>query len=65
MLELRDGRLLESSFDRTMKVWDATKTNCLVTLPYGHRDIVTCLVELKDGRIASGSFDKTFRLWSF
>lgn len=67
MVKLRNNNhLLESSFDRTLKLYDLSPSDsavCLKTFPYGHKDIVTCLVELQDGRIASGSFDKTIRIW--
>ncbi|KKF92462.1 Vegetative incompatibility protein HET-E-1 [Ceratocystis platani] len=73
-----DGQLLASgSFDKTVKIWDATSGSgdktvkiwdatsgaCVQTLE-GHHRKVTSVVFSNDGqRLASGSGDKTVKIW--
>src|SRR5262249_11126369 len=61
-----DGqRLVSASFDKTVKVWDATTGQEALTL-YGHQDEVYKAVFTPDGqRIVSGSkYDGTLRIWA-
>ena len=62
---LPGGRVLSSSDDKTIKVWDLTKPDgeqCTHTLT-GHTSWVQCIGVLPDGRVLTGSFDKTIKVW--
>ena len=62
LIQLRDGRLVSGSSDKTIKVWRLTTKKEEFTLK-GHNDIVNSLVELKDGKLASSSLDRTIKIW--
>ncbi|KAI8816427.1 WD40-repeat-containing domain protein [Fimicolochytrium jonesii] len=58
-----DTHIVSSSFDRTVKIWNAQSASCERTLR-GHLDAVTTCDVSADGRhVASGSTDCTIRLW--
>jgi WD40 repeat protein len=61
-LELRDGRLLSWSDDKTLQLWAADGT-ALATL-LEHEGWVEGALELRDGRLLSQSWDGTLRLWA-
>lgn len=55
--------LVSASWDRTLKLWDASSGYILMTLR-GHTDWVSCCAWNRDGtRIASSSFDGTLKIW--
>jgi WD40 repeat protein len=59
-----DGtRLATASYDRTVKIWDATTGQLLHTLE-GHTDWVHSVAFSPDGRwLASSSWDRTAKIW--
>jgi len=59
---LTDGRVMSSSIDRTIKLWDPKSQTCIATLT-GHKDSVYALALLPDGQVISGSCDNTIKLW--
>eukprot|EP00842_Homolaphlyctis_polyrhiza_P004484 jgi/Hompol1/5036/HPOL_004113-RA len=60
-----DSQIVSSSFDRTLKIWNAQQATAERTL-VGHTDAVTSCDITSDGRyIASGSTDCTVRFWDY
>ena len=58
-----DNRLLaSSSYDGTIKVWDAKSGEEKYNLE-GHTDCVNAVLFLPSGMLVSGSHDKTVRFW--
>jgi len=62
-LQADSWRIVSSSDDKTLKVWELESGQRLVTLR-SHTDGVTCL-QFNDFYIVSGSYDKTVKLWDF
>ena len=60
LIELKDGRLVSSSYDLAIKIWNNFNVN--VTLK-GHSDFVVSLAELPNNRLASSSEDQTIKIW--
>jgi WD40 repeat protein len=59
-----DGRILATSSDSTVKLWNA-ETGALLRILAGHQGAVTTMVFTPDSRaIATGSLDKNIKLWS-
>ncbi|KAI8897875.1 WD40-repeat-containing domain protein [Globomyces pollinis-pini] len=60
-----DSHIVSSSYDRTLKIWNAQTAVCERTLS-GHLDAVTSCDVSVDGRfIASSSLDNCVRFWDF
>ena len=56
-------RVVSGSFDKTLKLWDASTGECLATWK-GHSDNVNSVAVFPSGdRVVSGSADKTLKLW--
>jgi WD40 repeat protein len=56
-------RLASASYDRTVKIWDASSGACLQTLE-GHSDSVNSVAFSHDStRLASASWDRTVKIW--
>ncbi len=64
MIQLRDGRLITSSRDKSIKVWEIINNtfSCEQTL-LEHEDDVYCVEDILNKRIASASGDRTIRIW--
>lgn len=61
-------QIVTGSFDKTVKVWDATTGKEIRTLtgPQGHKQMVLNVAISPDGSlIASGSSDNTANLWDY
>src|ERR1700733_1722670 len=57
------AQLASASFDRTVKIWDASSGECLQTLE-GHSDAVFSVAFTHDStRVASASWDCTVKIW--
>nr|GAT51090.1 argonaute-like protein [Mycena chlorophos] len=62
-LAFYESLLITGSWDKTIKVWDAT-TKALVSSTDAHSDFVKCLFVLPSlGLLVSGSSDKVVRFW--
>jgi len=59
---LHSGELVSGSDDKTIRVWDVSKGECLKVLK-GHDYGVSALTVLPSGELVSGSYDKTLRVW--
>ncbi|KZV99938.1 WD40 repeat-like protein [Exidia glandulosa HHB12029] len=64
---LPDGRrLVSSSADKTLRIWDIETGNAVIGPLVGHTDldVVLCVAFSEDGtRLVSGSWDETVRIW--
>ena len=60
-----DGsRIVSGSYDKTIRVWDASTGIEMLPPLRGHDDYVRSVAFSPDGsKIVSGSFDKTIRVW--
>ncbi|KAK4149570.1 vegetative incompatibility protein HET-E-1 [Chaetomidium leptoderma] len=57
------ARLASASWDRTVKIWDATTGRCVATLE-GHSNPVESVVWSPDAaQLASASYDHTVKIW--
>lgn len=57
-----NGRLISSSLDNTMKIWDIESGSCLATF-YDGAENTLCLQALPNGDFVSGSGDKMLKVW--
>jgi len=63
--ELRDGRLVSGSHDRTLRVWTLNSDGTYSSQElFGHLGSVHKVIELKNGKIASASRDHLLRIWT-
>ena len=63
VLESSPGRIVSWSDDKTLRIWDASSSECLMVL-IGHNDGVLGAIKLLDGGLLSWSSDGTLRLWN-
>ena len=60
-----NAQFATGSHDRTLKIWDSEKLNCVTTMK-GHDGGVWCVTYNPQGNlIATASPDSTGRLWDF
>lgn len=58
------ARLASASYDKTIKVWNASTGECIQTLE-GHSNVVNSVVFSHDStRLASASDDRTIKVWN-
>jgi WD40 repeat protein len=58
-----EKRIVSSSWDKTIKIWDSNSGECLHTLK-GHKRFISSVSFSPDGnRIISSSWDKTIKIW--
>ena len=57
-----EGILASGSYDKTIKLWDVEKQECIETL-VDHKDTIFDLAFFGDRILVSGSRDNTIRLW--
>jgi WD40 repeat protein len=60
---LHDGKVVTTSSDRTVKIWDPKDYQNLHSLELDSS--VTCLYQLKDDRLITGTQDGSLRIWGF
>lgn len=67
-VEANESRVVTSSEDCTIKIWDRNTRNCDITLK-DHTDTVTCfqvyknILQCNDIYVVSGSEDSTIKIW--
>jgi WD40 repeat protein len=65
--DINESTIITSSNDKTIKIWDIDKEECIDTLK-GHTDYVLSIEQVKwtkdASTIVSSSADKTIRLWN-
>ena len=58
-----ENRIVSSSWDKTIKIWDSNSGECLQSLK-GHKKGICSAAWSKDGkRCFSAAWDDTFRIW--
>jgi WD40 repeat protein len=62
LIMLPSGILASGSKDKTIKIWNVTKSAVLNTLT-SHSDSINALTVVNNRYLASGSLDKTIKLW--
>ena len=61
---LKDGTLLSSGNDKSIKQWDLTTYKCLSEKKKAHENGIITMAELPDGRIATGSLEQNdIKIW--
>ena len=59
---MNDKYVASCSFDKTIKIWDVNKGDCVQILN-GHSDKVICVLFHSDGYLITCSNDKTIKIW--
>jgi WD40 repeat protein len=59
---LPDGRVISSSDDKTVKVWDI-KSGEILTSYDSHSDYVYAIDFMQNGNLVTGSRDGTVQIW--
>ena len=63
--QLEDGRLLSSSYDKTVKLWKQNDNKFIFEHSFeGHDNFVVKVIPLTNNRIASCSKDKKIKIWN-
>jgi WD40 repeat protein len=60
-----DGsQIISGSYDKTVKVWDASTGSCLHTLEGHGSDVTSVCMSPNGSQIISGSADETVKVWN-
>lgn len=63
IIQLADGRLASSSWDKTVRIWNLSNYQTEVILS-GHSKGVYCLTQLSDNRLVTGSSDQSIKIYT-
>ena len=61
IIQLKDGRIVTGSSDKTIKVWDVDLINLYVFK--NHNSSINALCSCKDGGFCSGGGDIIINIW--
>ena len=64
LLALQDGKLISSSEDCTLKIWNIEKMKCDYTFTHKSSHITTCILQLNDGTLIFDSADNSIGNYS-
>ena len=62
LYKIKDNYIISGSSDKTIKIWDIKKKNCIQTLNE-HIKEINCVIKLKNNTFVSCSNDKTIKIW--
>ncbi len=63
LLIAKNGHLISSSLDETIKVWDIAKGECLKSLKCDENDIYLCLAINEANQLVTGSLNRKINVW--
>lgn len=63
LIKLKNNQVVSGSQDKTIKIWDIEKKECLYTLE-GHTSIIWEIKSLTKNRLISAADDNTSRIWN-
>ena len=63
-VDLESNRLVTSSDDKTINIWNLISGECIKTL-YGHKQWVTTVLLTENNQLISSSADKTLKIWDY